>query len=851
MPKIQLPTDSSVGYSATISQSGINSANFAAADMGSSVISSGASIANAGLSQAQQGLQTLKRIGDEQAKLQESVRLAEYSNKLNEAKLSFSKRIDERVSQQYDKDGNPTFDKLTDDVGSLGNSVRDEILKSIQDPQVRDRFVQTFNSDIVNKQISSLSVARGQKQQYVKNSISSGIDSLIQQAGSDNSANTKFYINEIDKLTKQAEMSGALNYDSAQNLRDQARGQIVDAQYTNLINSDPQQALQILSSSTSSELGVSDKLHQNLLEKAQAAHESQVSRDLLQKINDDYAISEQQNISESQIKLGIQDGSMDTKDIVNARQKGVITEDQYNSLQKYNANKTQDKFFKSKTNLGISTAVASGKPASDFTSSQVGDHYKQRVAMLTPEGQSLSLAQKASVAEQYKVPVKPLQHEMEFDLLRNDGNGDVATTVQVFDQLVKESPETLQGMDSDAMALAAITSNYMEHTSLSPQDALGRAKAQLTSLDTPEGQQNLKSFRKEDAFNEDIDSTIQDMYDGWLGKTIDPEARASLKELYKDAYIKTGDTKSSIKLVKAQTAALFGQSEFNEEKGFFNDKETLMFLPPEKMFPGFNAGQLKDNLKMSLDSIQLPEGISQDNVQIQSDSLTRLSGQPISYGLYYRNQYGEKMPVTDENGIAQRWAPDPEKEQQQKRQQQVQDLSAQAQQEAALTQQIIPKDLLEANGNKLDLHKDLAKVVAAAGDKSTSFYKLASSFGSFQDRNSKRAIADFFKNSMDNQINEDKASATTAAANMVLNSTDVKTVENLGTVTDKPKNGDIAILEDKAGIVAEVVKDKVKVLQRINNALKIGTHSIESIMSFRKTPKSSDIKARLNTDGNN
>lgn len=845
MPIIKTPSVSPVNLQGRIGQGAAVAPALAAAASGEGTAVTGRSISQSGLNQAREGLNVIRQVGNEVAQLNRSVQLAQYSNKVNQAKLDFAKRLDERMTQTVDAKGNPTFDALTDDVGAIGNEVKQQTLSTIPDAALQAQFSQTFDSDIVNKQINSLSVARNQKHDFIRTSLSDGVNSLIAQAGTDDSSNTKFYTNEIQKITRGAEESGALTAKQGADLRQESTQQIVSNQYNDLMLTAPDQALLIIEGTSAEALGITESTRNKMLDKATAAVDDANTKAELAKIDTANAAKEQSNIIESQLRLGMEDGTSGSKDIVQAQQDGILNEDQFNNLQQIKAKKDREKFFNSKVNLEISSKLSSGSPVLHFTPTQVGKHFQQRVALMEQQGEQTTLKQKAGIAIQYGTRVKPLEKELEFSLLKTEPNAQSADTLQTIQFLNKESPATIQNLDKDAQAVAALANNYLDNTSLSIEDAINRAKGQITTLDTEKGQQNAKDFNNLDDFNDDIDSTIVNMHNGWLGKQVDPEAKAALKDLYRDAYIKTGDVEGSVDLVKAQTAALFGESEFNEEKGIFNDKETLMFMPPEKFFPGISSDMLKQNLHNSVEPI-LPEGVASEDVQIQADSMSRLAGRPISYGLFYRDKFGQQQFVTDENGIAQRWVPDPHIEQEAQRAEQVVELTAESKRQGELAQQLIPKEILEADGNKVDLRKDLADVVAAGGDKSTSFFKLAKSFGGFQDRNSRRVLADFFQSSIGSNIDEVKTAWSGAFVNKVIQTKDPESLQEFGTPTTTPKQGDVTILDKIAGFFAGKAKDgKIKVLSKIGKKLHISSHNAQDIIEFRKAPDASEIKIKL------
>jgi uncharacterized protein (TIGR02594 family) len=579
---------------------------------------------------------------------------------LNEASLELSNGVDARYRQTVDEKGNPTFHSLQDDIGNLGKDIQNRISSNITDPEVRRRFEDRFSSSVVNQQILSIKEQRRQQLEFTKNNIDSGIDGIISQASKDDSANLKLYISRAEQIIKAAVDSGVYTQKQANAVIASTRRKIMASQYGNLIDTNPEQAKSILKSKSPEELGIDKKLHRQLTDQANASSRDAASRAAIQQTEASTMEEEQQNMIESELRLSMKQGTAGEKEIIRAEQNGKLRKLQSLRLQLENKKLTKSKLDQAITNEKISIAVKDGKPLNEFTQSQVDKHYSRRIASVSRAGVAPTIEQKAGIAAQYLAKVKPLQKEIAFSLKFGDTRSAISAA-KAYSFLKSEQPVTLDGLDKQTQAIAAATKSFLDNTTLSEREALNKARQLVLEKDDVVIQERRKEFdRVEDFSAEEIDSTIKSMYDGdgfFGSKSIDPEDIRKIKTLLQSAYLETGDVEAAKNMVKGQISSIFGPSEFNEKPGIFDDEEKLMFLPPEKAFPGTPVEALKADLIESVTPF-LPEGVDPEDVQIQSDEVTRDPGRPISYGLYTLDENGNKVPLLGDDDMQLRWAPD-------------------------------------------------------------------------------------------------------------------------------------------------------------------------------------------------
>ena len=622
---------------------------------------------SAGQADMSRGLSTLQKAGNALANLNNTVRIADYTNRISQGNQRLNNAVNNRLRQPLDDDGNPTFDNLTTDVEKLGREIKTDISSTIKDPAVKAKFEDTFNREIENKQLLSLSQARTQKLDYIKSSLNTGVESLVSQGVDDDLGNINFYRGEINTVIDSAAASGALAPDHATELKTTAIDNLMLGQTDKLINANPEQAVQQLEQLTAEGLGVPEKTFKKMVNKAEAAADDARTNAQLKRAEDVNIKTETTNLMATQLEAGIETNELGKKHIVEALQTGAITEDQFVDLVRKRENITKTKAKELATDLGISSSLQKGLPPLDFTTGEVSKHYQKRVALTSKDNQAPTLSQKATLALQYKTRVKPFQNELESTILHSNDEAKISEAFRVYDKVTNESREVISGMDKENEATITIAKRFFESTSLSAVDSMERAK-DIMNVNKDKKAELNKEFKKIPEFNEDLEDTIKTLHIsstrelilGVPSKIVDEDTTAAFRSLFRDNYTLTGNADDAIELTKAQTKAIFGESQFNEEPGLLNDKERLMLYPPEKVFRGFTFDELNQDFTESI-SNSLPEGVTTEQTKIKSDSLTASTGLPVSYAVTYTNKFGEEILLTDEFDRPLRWVPEPQK----------------------------------------------------------------------------------------------------------------------------------------------------------------------------------------------
>lgn len=590
---------------------------------------------------------------------------SQYNNALTEATLEFNRSVQGRMEVTSDKDGNPTFGTLAKDIGDIGNDIIQRSASKISNPKARQRFINSFSRHIGNRQILGLKEARRQHIDYARAALQNGLKTQVEQSLADEDANINNYQRNVEEMIDNAVQGGVISAQEGVRYKDATISDIRVTRFDRMIEEDPESAVKVLDGSPQS-LGLKTSELITLRKRADAAvfykqrAESRAAREL-QELE-----KKRQRLVATDLDLSIIQGTATAQAIMKAADKGEISGGQRNTLLKALNRKNKSTENKIKIRRAIDADLEKGQPLIDYTPKQIGDHYKEQVAALTAPADETSgtpaipptLSQKAGVASQYTAPVKPFTKELEFGLLH--GNSQQALeALRAFELIDEKSPVVVSGLKSKARAVASATLSLTENTTMSPAQALRQARQSVLEVDDVEIKQRDKDFKNIDKFKvENLEETINDMFgtEGFFGKNkkIAPGVKGRIHEIYRESYKLTGDEAAAIALTKSQTSALYGVSKFNGDN-------TIMFVPPEKAYPGVPIGELRQDLEGSVAGF-LPEGVNAADVKIESDSLTRASTGQITYGLSIEKDVdGQKIrvPLLDPNtGSPLRWSPD-------------------------------------------------------------------------------------------------------------------------------------------------------------------------------------------------
>lgn len=606
-------------------------------------------------------------IGSAMTNLTNAFKTAQLSERLNEGRLTFSEGVNQRLGQVRDKDGNPTFGTLPKDVGQIGQDTVTKISEKISDPQVRAQFKQQMGNFITNKQIQSLGMQRTQQLQYIQEQTQTGIDRLVQEAGQDDPSNRNYYMGQVNQLINSGIKNGALSVNQGEILRRDAQRQMTFQMYNNIIDADPASGHSMIRNGSPKSMGVDQKTFDDLLRISQGALDDQQGRQQQQKAETNNVNQERTNLTATQLDLGLRDGTIGKKDLEVARSNNHINEAQFDQLVRSHGKVTKAQLRKAELQANITRSIQEGKGLMQYTPAQIAGHYKRRIQLLTQNGQPPTLAQKAGLAAQYKGRVTPIEKELEFAAL-NGNQQDAVQALRAYELLAERNPLAISGLDKDTRAILSHARNLTERTTLSDVQALEQARSIVSNKDPELIDAKLKEFDQIEEFKfqgrggsiDGLNKTINRLFGGGrvIGSTFISDRDAlAIRGLLKDAYALSKDKDSAIDMVKDQLKTTFGRTSLNQREGTFFDDDQVMFMPPEKAYPGIPPEQMRENLESEV-SPYLPDGVNPSQVVLRSDELTRTPGRLPDYLLFYRDQFGVEKFIKGDDGTPVRWSPD-------------------------------------------------------------------------------------------------------------------------------------------------------------------------------------------------
>ena len=643
MAKITPPRErlvqGSQGISTTGNVSGINIGRQTQA-LGQAVTSAGAD---------------LSRVADQ------AFKQAIYSRALNQATRKFNDSYIKRVQQRLDENGNPTFHTLVDDTGKLGKEALDEALGNISDPVVKSKLTSNFNNYVTNRQLLAQTSARKQQIEFTRAGLFEGIDGLKQQAFEDDPVNAPQYKSDINDMIESGLATGALSPLEASKIKESAMEEINVRHLEDSVRDDPLNTLTVLQASKPTDLGISEGSHDRLIFQAQKEVNQQQKILEKQRADEERILKEKQSLAAGELEIGVIESSVGQSEIEQAFSRGTINEKQKIDLIKKVVRRDVTERRKQKSFKEISDAIDNGLPLTRFSSSKINNHYQQRVDELTdPEtGQPASILEKAKIASSYKAPVVAFAKEVSFGL-QNGTDEQAIQAARAYQFVSQRQPLAVDtpSISKESKAIAATYTALSEGSKISDQEAIRIARRQVLEKDNEIIKSRSDEVSKIGDFNEDLEDTVKQMFDtnkgfidfpGGEADSVSQEAMQTFKRLFRTAYIETGDKDAAIEFVRNETASLYGPSKVN------GPNSEIMFLPPEKLYPGVSSEDIRQEIITEAESLDLPDGVSPQDVKITSDTLSRSDPNIISYGVYYEDEFGNKIPIYDKEGDLARY----------------------------------------------------------------------------------------------------------------------------------------------------------------------------------------------------
>lgn len=599
------------------------------------------------------------------------------ANSMSNATMEFTKRQQERTAQITDKDGNPNFMSLPDDIGNIGKEVSEDVLSKIIDPEVRQRFKSNFSSYISNQQILALKQARKQQISYSRESLEKGLKSLMTQGQQDDLDNIASYEGQARELLDDAALGGVISEDEYVKKTAEFNEGTRAGALERLIQTDPVSAQSVMTN-TPQALGVTEGTKQLLDEQLDAKIRSDEIQLLKAQGQAEREARNSQAVLAEDLERRMEADSLREDELL--RYKGSFDDATFKKLTKKFVRESEKAAKKNAELNTISLAISQGQSADEFKPALLDEHYDRLVEARTDLQEApVTLAQKAEIAAAYKTKIRSFSKEVNNSLLFGDPN-QAAQAVSAYTYIRDRESRALEGntFTSKAEAIAEYAELLNERAGLGINEAVIAAKDRVLSTTDELRKERSKDFRKMSAFKLDSykETAADDLgAENFLGfnKEITDDAAQTYKTLVESAYLETGDESAARKIA---------QSQMNKTHGLtgLNGDDSYMFAPPEKLYPGVDVDLMRRQLETDLVPV-LPAGISSSQVKIFSDDITRgnfitatdkTTGETkrielTSYGVQYekvidKSIFGDTtvtVPLVNPNtGELVRWFPD-------------------------------------------------------------------------------------------------------------------------------------------------------------------------------------------------
>lgn len=595
------------------------------------------------------------------------------SNSISNATLTFKKAQMERESRITDENGNPLYDSLVDDIGTIGKTIAEEEASKILDPQLRARFKNQFSQYVTNQQITSLRTARNQQLDFSKSSLDKGLTALLQQGADDNAENIASYEAQAQDILNDATSGGVIGMEERNAKVAQFQSALRNAVYTRMIDQQTAKAHEILQNSADS-LGISESEKDSLAKILGA----KVQADKLEVVKAKEAderdrLTSQATLAE-EIEKRIEADAIRPDEFLKLQPS--LNAETFKSLSKKFTAEATKRAKANRTALEISRSLSTGASLEDFSKKDVERHFNQAVeTKVLREGRAVTLEEKAKIATAYKTQLPSFAKEINTSLL--SGNPERAKeAVSAYTYIRDRGANTLDtsgikgnsALSSDAVAIAEYAELLVERTNVPLADAITMARDRVTESKDPIRKELTTKFRKESAFRtENLEETINDNFgvEGFFGSNIavDQETLATYQAVASEMYVKLGGD------ADAAAKAAAGVMKSSHGVSTVSGKETFMFNPPEKAFPEMSSEEMRNILLQEVrDSI--PADVDLESVSISADEKTagyavrtengQVKTVPTWLVTYEKEVGGVTMKVpliNEQSGQLKRWTP--------------------------------------------------------------------------------------------------------------------------------------------------------------------------------------------------
>jgi len=613
----------------------------------------------------------------------------QYNTATIKAREEFSAAYMKKMEEIKAAKGNVDLKTLPAEIKKLSEDINAKYAGSILDQGVRTAAERDFNHFTINKGLEAVATATRLQEQEAAKLDAEAIDmaeldgdlAALNSAVNRSIAAGRMMPSEgrkvIERVTKKLEI-------------EQQKADI--REFSDSIQDDPVLASKFadMKYSEAESLGIDLDTFDKMRKIASVQNKANIEKASREEQDKERLISENQKAVYADLGIRILERKATEADLYTAEAIGSINKQQLKSLlkQKKSEDSKENKFNK------LTDALNAGDNVSiDFTDEDISNHFKKRVKDKEASIEApLNLEEKAKMADEYNSPVNYLKD----DIVYNFKDGDSEQALRAYDLLTVKKSKALDKMSKEDRAALSLASTLAVEHGIPVSRAIEISKENVYNKDTARVKTLEDRFTDIEEFKDkNIDSTIRNMFGlinspvdkgietlkevspalggladytprilrvstpfGLGDKAIQPETISKFKSALKEFYVATnGDLPSAIKAFKDSVSTTYGVTEFNESKGYIDDTEQFMYMPPEMAYPRATSSELKADFIEYLDG-KLPEGVTADQVKIGSDRLTAAAGpNGASYNLYYIDNKGLVQVLKNKNNQPLRWRP--------------------------------------------------------------------------------------------------------------------------------------------------------------------------------------------------
>lgn len=534
-----------------------------------------------------------------------SIKGAEKARMVAAAHKLYSQRRQERLDKIVDTEsGQPTYKTLPIDMQRIGEDTASEIMNMTTDPDVRMAFKQEFYQFLGNDLIKVGQVQRQQVMQHGQASMKMSLDALTEQAILDDADNQGIYSAQAREIIDEQYAGGNISPIQRVELFKQFEEATRTGHLRMFIDKDPASAMETFENNGPAELGIPHTKYLQLKREAKAAYNAAMR----------------------------------------------VSREQARQLEK-------EAMFKAMSNH----ILVDGDPHV-FTDKERDDHFDYIKDSTEGDlGREMTLTEQVKLASNYNALVPSLKKSLDY-AITNGSEEQGAEALQGLLQLRASGKGVVTGnLSKNAEAIIARSKVAMMASSEDAATVIRNAREVILKTD-PYKMEQLQNDKKDSGLFKDRDSRedtarkvlgpmIKEGHVLFWKNDVAPGTLERVNRMVETNWVAvSGDDDAAVEMTKGQVGNSFG---LNTVGG----KQEVMYLPPNKMFPGVSEDLLNTNLKTSLMglNIELPPGVSIDDIFVRSDSITEAEARTNpSYGLYYPDAAGNAVALTDASGYL-RW----------------------------------------------------------------------------------------------------------------------------------------------------------------------------------------------------